>query len=193
MTSKCCARAPIPGISSSGWRGVTGISRTTRRPTVCRSWYASGCAGWCSTISRRPTTSPPSPCTRSAKSSQRRAPRLRSWSVGKTSPAVGSSSGERERLSEGDQVATKKRFNARVLIDPRPEILDPQGKAILGALERIGFDQVLGVRAGKSLSIDLEAANREEAERQLGLMCSRLLANPVVESFEIEHLEETQP
>lgn len=90
-------------------------------------------------------------------------------------------------------MATKKRFNARVVIDPRPEILDPQGKAILGALERIGFDRVLGVRAGKSLSIDLEAASREEAESLLGQMCSRLLANPVVENFTIEHLEEARP
>ena len=90
-------------------------------------------------------------------------------------------------------MATKKRFKARVVIDPRPEILDPQGKAIHGALERIGFERVLGVRAGKSLSIDLEAASREEAESQLEQMCNRLLANPVVESFTIEHLEETQP
>lgn len=88
-------------------------------------------------------------------------------------------------------MATKKRFRARVVIDPRPEILDPQGKAIHGALERIGFDQVLGVRAGKSLAIDLEAASREEAASLLGQMCDRLLANPVIENFTIEHLEES--
>lgn len=88
-------------------------------------------------------------------------------------------------------MATKKRFMARVTIDPRTEILDPQGKAIHGALERSGFDQVFAVRAGKSLEIGLEAATREEAESLLGQMCNRLLANPIIESFTIDRLEET--
>lgn len=81
------------------------------------------------------------------------------------------------------------RYNARVHVFPRPEILDPQGKAIGSALGRLGFGGVEGVRAGKSFQITLAAGGRTEASEQIEDMCRRLLANPITEDYVFE-LEE---
>jgi len=77
-------------------------------------------------------------------------------------------------------------MRARVIVYPRREILDPQGKAISDALRRVGFATVQDVRAGKSFDIELEAADAASAEKLLRDMCKRLLVNSVVEDFEIE-------
>jgi phosphoribosylformylglycinamidine synthase len=84
-------------------------------------------------------------------------------------------------------------LRARVLVYPRREILDPQGKAIRNALAGIGFDQVEDVRAGKSFEITLsgKAARAGGRPRELlTAMCERLLANSVVEDYAIELSEE---
>jgi len=81
-------------------------------------------------------------------------------------------------------------LKARVTVYPRREILDPQGKAIRNALAGIGFDQVEDVRAGKSFEIALGVDDRAAAGEMLEAMCSKLLANPVVEDYRIELLEE---
>ena len=83
-------------------------------------------------------------------------------------------------------MAKKKKIKARVTVYPRPEILDPQGKAIGDALGRLGFGQVLEVRAGKSFDVVLEGVSGAKAQELLEQMCSRLLANPVIEDYSIE-------
>lgn len=82
--------------------------------------------------------------------------------------------------------ADGKRFVARVLVYPRAEVLDPQGRAIEGALERIGFDGVQRIRAGKSFEVALRAAGRGEAAEAVDRMCRQLLANPIVEDYSVE-------
>jgi phosphoribosylformylglycinamidine synthase subunit PurS len=77
---------------------------------------------------------------------------------------------------------------ATVTVYPRREILDPQGKAIRDALGRIGFEGVEDVRAGKSFEIALSegaGGGRDAARERLEEMCRKLLANPVVEDYEI--------
>jgi len=81
-------------------------------------------------------------------------------------------------------------IQARVTVYPRREILDPQGKAIGDALSRLGFQGVVSVRAGKSFEIELDVPEVSGARRQLEDMCERLLANTVVEDYEIEILGE---
>jgi len=81
-------------------------------------------------------------------------------------------------------------LKARVTVYPRREILDPQGKAIQGALARLGFPEVRTVRAGKSFEIDLGVDDAQGASERLGAMCEKLLANTVVEEYRIEVLEE---
>lgn len=80
-------------------------------------------------------------------------------------------------------------MKARVTIYPRPELLDPQGKAIGHALTGLGFDSVHSVRAGKSFEIELDTADADAARAQLDEMARKLLANTVVEDYEIALLE----
>ncbi len=71
---------------------------------------------------------------------------------------------------------------------PRREILDPQGKAIRTALQRVGFAEVAEVRAGKCFEIDLGPVEPQIAAERVGAMCEQLLANTVVEEYAIEVL-----
>ncbi len=75
-------------------------------------------------------------------------------------------------------------MKAVVLVRPKEGILDPQGDAVRQSLRKLGFD-VSGTRVGRLIDLDLDAEDRAEAEAQLERMCSELLANPLIESYEI--------
>lgn len=78
-------------------------------------------------------------------------------------------------------------MKATVTVELKPSVLDPQGKAIQHSLETLGFDAVEDVRAGKVFRITLEdGTKREDAEKAVEAMCSRLLANTVVEDYRWE-------
>ena len=77
-------------------------------------------------------------------------------------------------------------MKARVTVTLRPGVLDPQGEAIRGALGAMGFAGVDGVRQGKLIEIALHAADRHAAEAEVREMCEKLLANPVIETYEVE-------
>ena len=81
---------------------------------------------------------------------------------------------------------------ARYVVDvmPKPEILDPQGKAVHGALPRLGFDGVVDVRQGKRFEIELEGEATEARLAEVERMAGTLLSNPVIEDFAV-HVEET--
>ncbi len=79
-------------------------------------------------------------------------------------------------------------MKAIVTVTLKQGVLDPQGKAIEGALASLGFDQVAGVRQGKFFEIELDTPDRRAAEKSLGEMCERLLANTVIETYRIEVL-----
>lgn len=76
----------------------------------------------------------------------------------------------------------------RVVVDvmPKPEILDPQGQAIMGALARLGFGGVTGVRQGKHFELDLDdGLDAEMVCEQATRIAETLLANPVIEDFTV--------
>ncbi len=83
----------------------------------------------------------------------------------------------------------------KVVVDvmPKPEILDPQGKAVLGALPRLGFSGVTDVRQGKRFELDLDVEVTEEVLAQVREMAETLLSNPVIENYDVrvEHTEAT--
>jgi phosphoribosylformylglycinamidine synthase PurS subunit len=81
------------------------------------------------------------------------------------------------------------RFRARVRVMPRPSILDPQGQAVAHALGELGFPGVAGVRVGRTVELELEAASAEAARQGALKMCERLLANPVTEDFTLDAVE----
>ena len=77
-------------------------------------------------------------------------------------------------------------MKVRVRITPKPGILDPEGNAIQRALADLGYGDVAGVRTGKSIELDLATSDAEQARRMAAEMCEKLLANPVIEQYEIE-------
>jgi len=77
------------------------------------------------------------------------------------------------------------RWLAEVHVRLRPGIADPEGQTIAGGLRSLGFD-VADVRAGKLLRVTFDADERSSAEAAVALMCSRLLANPVMERADWE-------
>jgi phosphoribosylformylglycinamidine synthase subunit PurS len=75
---------------------------------------------------------------------------------------------------------------ARVIVTLKPGVLDPQGKAIEGALRSLDIEGVKAVRQGKIFDIEIDGENRNDARVMLGEACERLLANTIVENYAIE-------
>jgi phosphoribosylformylglycinamidine synthase len=71
-----------------------------------------------------------------------------------------------------------------VLIRPKAGILDPQGEAVRGSLATLGF-AVTSARVGRLVDLEIEAADLDAARTEVERMCTELLANPLIESFEI--------
>ena len=76
---------------------------------------------------------------------------------------------------------------ARYVVDvmPKREILDPQGKAVLGALPRLGFDGVVDVRQGKRFEVEVSGEPSDETLAEVRKMAETLLSNPVIEDYEV--------
>ena len=74
-----------------------------------------------------------------------------------------------------------------VLVRPKQGILDPQGDAVQRSLRKLGFD-VYSARVGRIIDLDLDAVGAGDARSRIERMCADLLANPLIESFEI-HVE----
>ena len=79
-------------------------------------------------------------------------------------------------------------MKATVLVRPKPGILDPQGEAVQGSLQQLGF-AVEAARVGRVVDLELRDDDREQARAELERMCEQLLANPLIESYEIELAE----
>jgi phosphoribosylformylglycinamidine synthase subunit PurS len=79
-------------------------------------------------------------------------------------------------------------MRATVLVRPKPGILDPQGDAVGNSLRQLGF-AVDAARVGRVVDLEVQAGSQEEARDQVERMCAELLANPLIESFDIELAE----
>ena len=75
-------------------------------------------------------------------------------------------------------------MKATVLVRPKPGILDPQGEAVQSSLRHLGF-AVEEARIGRVVDLELEGGSPDEARAELERMCEQLLANPLIESYEI--------
>ena len=76
-------------------------------------------------------------------------------------------------------------IRARIIITLKSGVLDPQGKAIEGSLGALGFDGIASVRQGKVIDVEMKAASAGEAEEKLKQMCDQLLANTVIEDYNV--------
>lgn len=77
-------------------------------------------------------------------------------------------------------------YAVQVRITPRPGILDPEGETIGRALGALGYDGVSEVRAGRLISLRLEAGSAEGARAAAAEMCDRLITNPIIEDYAIQ-------
>ena len=77
-------------------------------------------------------------------------------------------------------------MKARVFVTLKPSVFDPQGRTIVDALQSLGYGSVADVRQGKYFELDLNVGTAEEAERMASDVATRVLSNPVIESFRIE-------
>jgi len=77
-------------------------------------------------------------------------------------------------------------MKARVIVTLKNGVLDPQGKAIEGALGGLGFDDIGSVRQGKVFDVELSGSDEAAARAELEQMCEKLLANTVIENYAIE-------
>ena len=76
-------------------------------------------------------------------------------------------------------------MKALIHVTLKSDVLDPQGKAIQNASAALGYDAVKSVRQGKLFELELDAADEGAAEKLLAELCTKLLANPVIEDYEI--------
>ena len=83
------------------------------------------------------------------------------------------------------------KFKAEINVMPLKALLDPQGKAVTGTMKNIGLSEINNVRIGKHISLEIEASNKETAQKKVEESCKKLLANPIMEFFEIS-LEESK-
>jgi phosphoribosylformylglycinamidine synthase subunit PurS len=77
-------------------------------------------------------------------------------------------------------------LRARVFVTPRKGILDPQGRAVEGALTSLGISGVANLRVGRYVTLEIDAPSRAVAEAVVKQMCEQLLANPNIEDFRFE-------
>lgn len=78
------------------------------------------------------------------------------------------------------------KFNVQVKVMPLKELLDPQGKAVMTGLDNLGLSNISEVRIGKNISLQIEASSKEEAKQIAREASKKLLANPVMEYYEVE-------
>lgn len=74
-------------------------------------------------------------------------------------------------------------YKAKITVTLRPSILDPQGKTIEHSLHQLGYDAVRHVRIGKHIELDVDVKSEEKAREAVESMCTKLLANPVMEDY----------
>ena len=77
-------------------------------------------------------------------------------------------------------------FLAKVYIQLKPSVNDPEGLTIRGGLRQLGFDSVVDVRSGKYMQVRLDESDRAVAESHVSEMCQQLLANPIIEDFSFD-------
>ena len=77
-------------------------------------------------------------------------------------------------------------YTVQIKVMPLKELLDPQGKAVMGGLQNLGLSGVEDVRVGKNITLQLNASSPEQAKQLAEEASKKLLANPVMEYFEVE-------
>ncbi|MBL7929937.1 MAG: phosphoribosylformylglycinamidine synthase subunit PurS [Bacteroidia bacterium] len=76
------------------------------------------------------------------------------------------------------------KYTARINVMPQKALLDPQGKAVTATMKNLNLPEIENVRIGKHITMEVEAPDKATAEEKVKIACEKLLANPVMETFE---------
>lgn len=82
-----------------------------------------------------------------------------------------------------------KLYSVKIEVKLKSVVLDPQGKAVLNALNNLGFDNVTDARVGKLIELNINGDSPESVKIKADEMCRRLLSNPVIEDYSLEIME----
>ena len=77
-------------------------------------------------------------------------------------------------------------FTAEIDVMPHQALLDPQGKAVSNSMKNVGLPEIQGVRIGRHITLDVDAASEAEASEKVEQACKKLLANQIIEDFKIK-------
>jgi phosphoribosylformylglycinamidine synthase subunit PurS len=78
------------------------------------------------------------------------------------------------------------KYKAKINVMPLKALLDPQGKAVTGSMKNLSLAEIENVRIGKHITLEIEASNKETAEKKVDEACKKLLHNPIMEYYEFE-------
>ena len=76
------------------------------------------------------------------------------------------------------------KFSAKINVMPLKALLDPQGKAVTHSMKNLDLDQIENVRIGKRITLEVDASNEQVAKEKVDEACKKLLANPIMESYD---------
>ena len=82
-----------------------------------------------------------------------------------------------------------KKFKAEIDVMPLKALLDPQGKAVTGSMKNLGLPEIQNVRIGKHITLEIEAASKDDAKKKVEDACKKLLCNQIMEFYELEITE----
>jgi len=81
------------------------------------------------------------------------------------------------------------KYSANITVMPLKALLDPQGKAVTGSMKNLDLPEIENVRIGKHITLEVDAASREIAQQKVDEACKKLLANPIMETYEFSLAE----
>lgn len=76
------------------------------------------------------------------------------------------------------------KFHAHINVMPQKALLDPQGRAVSGSMKNLNLPEIGNVRIGKHITLEVEAGSLDEAKEKVNTACKKLLANPIMETYE---------
>jgi len=81
------------------------------------------------------------------------------------------------------------KFTAKINVMPQKALLDPQGRAVSGSMKNLDLPEITNVRIGKHITLEVEAASREDAFQKVDTACRKLLSNPIMETYDFQLTE----
>jgi len=78
------------------------------------------------------------------------------------------------------------KYTANITVMPQKALLDPQGRAVTASMKNLNLSEIENVRIGKHITLEIDAASREAAQEKVDTACKKLLANPIMETYEFD-------